>query len=71
MDKQSPEEKLAGVEIKPVERECLERVFEYLSKFVLSSKRLRPFIFNDYNGIYNVCNAMMIRYGFYMNIKLN
>eukprot|EP00347_Sterkiella_histriomuscorum_P015461 403356940 len=30
MDKQSPEEKLAGVEIKPVERECLERVFEYL-----------------------------------------
>lgn len=30
MDKESPEERLSKVEIKPVERECLERVFEYL-----------------------------------------
>ena len=32
MDKESPEERLAKVKIEPVERECLERVFEYLSK---------------------------------------
>lgn len=32
MDKESPEERLAKVEIKPVEKECIERVFEYLSK---------------------------------------
>ena len=30
MDKESPEERLNKVEVKPVERECLERVFEYL-----------------------------------------
>jgi hypothetical protein len=30
MDKESPEEKLSKVEIRPVERECLERVYEYL-----------------------------------------
>jgi hypothetical protein len=34
MDKESPEERLSKVEIKPVERECLERVFEYLSKII-------------------------------------
>jgi hypothetical protein len=32
MDKESPEERLSKVVIKPVERECLERVFDYLSK---------------------------------------
>ena len=63
MDKQSPEEKLAGVEIKPVERECLERVFEYLSKSDLSNKRFQAFIFKDYNGNYNACDAITIRYG--------
>ncbi len=31
MDKESPEERLAKVPIKPVERESLERVFEHLS----------------------------------------
>jgi len=33
MDKESPEERLNKIEIKPVEKECLERVFDYLSKF--------------------------------------
>jgi hypothetical protein len=32
MDKESPEERLKKVEIKPVEKECLDRVFNYLSK---------------------------------------
>ena len=32
MDKESPEERLSKVPIKPVEKECLERVFEFLSK---------------------------------------
>ena len=31
MDKESPEERLKKVEIKPVERECLDRVFRKLS----------------------------------------
>lgn len=31
MDKESPEERLKKVEIKPVEKECLDRVFNYLS----------------------------------------
>ena len=30
MDKESPEERLKKVEIKPVERECLDRVFRKL-----------------------------------------
>ena len=32
MDKESPEERLKKVEIKPVEKECLDRVFKKLSK---------------------------------------
>ena len=32
MDKKSPEEKLADVQIKPVEKECLDRVFGRLCK---------------------------------------
>lgn len=36
MDKESPEERLSKVEIKPVERECLERVFEYLSNSIIT-----------------------------------
>ena len=34
MDKESPEERLSKVPIKPVEKECLERVFEFLSKMI-------------------------------------
>lgn len=34
MDKESPEERLAKVEIKPVEQECLKRVFDYLSMLI-------------------------------------
>lgn len=30
MDKESPEERLKKVEIRPVERECLDRVFRKL-----------------------------------------
>jgi hypothetical protein len=30
--KQSPAELLKGVQIKPIEQECLDRVFNYLSK---------------------------------------
>ena len=32
MDKESPEEKLNKAKIEPVERECLDRVFDHLSK---------------------------------------
>lgn len=30
MDKESPEERLRKVEIKPVEKDCLDRVFNFL-----------------------------------------
>jgi len=30
MDKESPEERLNKIEIKPVEKECLDRVFNHL-----------------------------------------
>jgi hypothetical protein len=33
MDKESPEEHLNKVELKPVEKECLERVYEYLRMY--------------------------------------
>ena len=32
MDKESPEERLKKVEIQAVEKECLDRVFSYISK---------------------------------------
>ena len=35
MDKESPEEKLKKVEIQAVEKECLDRVFAYISKFFI------------------------------------
>ena len=34
MDKESPEERLKKVEIKPVERECLDRVFKKLGMYI-------------------------------------
>jgi len=33
MDKESPEERLKKVEIKPVEKECLEKVFNKLGNY--------------------------------------
>ena len=35
MDKESPEERLKKVEIQPVERECLERVFAHLGILII------------------------------------
>lgn len=35
MDKESPEERLKKIQIKPVEKECLDRVFRKLSKNIL------------------------------------
>jgi hypothetical protein len=35
MDKESPEERLKQVEIKIIEMECLNRVFDHLSNLLL------------------------------------
>lgn len=42
MDKESPEERLAKVSIKPVERESLERVFEHLRIHKISTQYRFP-----------------------------
>jgi len=54
--KQSPWEKLKDVQIKPIEQECLDRVFEHLSKF-------HTFWFIDLAFCVVKQGKMSIRYG--------
>lgn len=38
MEKESPEERLKKVQIKPVEKECLDRVFKKLGNLLCSTQ---------------------------------